>query len=254
LITNLPIELHLPGYQFFGPGTKLAERLKRGDKGINALDAACREHDITYSQFKDLKNRHQADNILAERAWERFKANDSGLKERSAACFVTNAMKTKVHFGLGMTKNKSRRRQRKSKSASNKKQRRRHRQTKKKSFASIVSQTRRILKRRNPTSIDGAIQISQQSIPPSFQRGQRRRRGRLRLANSISNIPRVIPLPKIGGFLPLIPILTGLGALGGLASGGSAVAKAINAMGKALFLKPYKKGYGLFYKPYSAKN
>jgi len=102
------IELHLPGYQFCGPGTKLAERLKRGDKGMNPLDAACREHDITYSQFKDLKNRHQADNILAERAWERFKAKDSGLKERSAAWFVTNAMKTKVKFGLGMTKNKSR--------------------------------------------------------------------------------------------------------------------------------------------------
>jgi len=220
LITNLPIELHLPGYQFFGPGTKLAERLKRGDKGINALDAACREHDITYSQFKDLKNRHQADNILAKRAWERFKAKGSGLKERSAAWFVTNAMKTKVKFGLGMTKNKSRRRQRKRKSSTNKK----------KSFASTVSQTRRILKRRNPTSIDEAIQISQQSIPPSFQRGQRRRRGRLGLANNISNIPRVIPLPKIGGFLPLIPILTALGALGGLASGGSGVAKAINAV------------------------
>jgi len=37
----------------------------------------------------------------------------------------------------------------------------------------------------------------------------------------------VIQLPKIGGFLPLIPILT---ALGGLASGGSAVSKAINAV------------------------
>jgi len=50
------------------------------------------------------------------------------------------------------------------------------------------------------------------------------------LANNISNTPRVIPLPKIGGFLPLIPILTALGNLGGLASGGSAVAKAINAV------------------------
>jgi len=82
----------------------------------------------------------------------------------------------------------------------------------------------------------------------------------------------VIPLPKICGFLPLIPILT---ALGGLASGGSAVVKAINAvkngkeqlaeatrhnrymesiaMGKGKE-KPYKKDYGLFYKPYSAKN
>jgi len=278
LINKLPIELHLPGYQFCGPGTKLAERLKRGDKGINPLDAACREHDIAYSQFKDLKNRHQADDILGDRAWERFKAKDSGLKERSAAWFVTNAMKTKVKFGLGMSKNKSHRRQRKRKPASNKKkQRRRHRQTRKKSFASIVSQTKRILKRRNPTSIDEAIQISQQSIPPSFHRRQRGQRGRRRgLANNISNIPRVIPLPKIGGFLPLIPILTALGAVGGLASGGSAVAKAINAvkngkeqlaeatrhnrymesiaMGKGLFLKPYKKGYGLFYKPYSPKN
>jgi len=105
--------------------------LKHGDKGINQLDAACREHDIPYSQFKDLKNRHQADDILVERAWERFKAKDSGLKERSAAWFVTNAMKTIVKFGLGMTKNKFYRRQRKTKLASNKKQRRRHRQTKK---------------------------------------------------------------------------------------------------------------------------
>ena len=64
-----------------------------------------------------------------------------------------------------------------------------------------------------------------------------------------------------------------MGALGGLASGGSAVAKAINnaktareqlkeaerhnrymesiAMGKGLYLKPFKKGYGLYMKPYS---
>ena len=72
--------------------------------------------------------------------------------------------------------------------------------------------------------------------------------------------------------MPLIPILTALGALGGLASGGSAIAKAINdikngkeqlneatrhnrymesiAMEKGLFLKPYKQGYGLFLHPH----
>jgi len=55
----------------------------------------------------------------------------------------------------------------------------------------------------------------------------------------------VIPLPKIGGFLPLIPILTALGALGWYMES--------IAMGKGLFLKPYKRGYGLFYKPYSTK-
>jgi len=63
-INALPIELHIPGYQFCGPGTRLA----RGDRGINPLDAACREHDIAYSRSNDLGQRHVADRILAARA------------------------------------------------------------------------------------------------------------------------------------------------------------------------------------------
>lgn len=51
VINKLPFELHLPGYQFCGPGTKLQARLNRGEKGINPLDAACREHDIAYSKI-----------------------------------------------------------------------------------------------------------------------------------------------------------------------------------------------------------
>ena len=42
LINKLLFELHLLGYQFCGPGTKLEKRLARGDKGINLLDAACK--------------------------------------------------------------------------------------------------------------------------------------------------------------------------------------------------------------------
>ncbi|XP_072757719.1 uncharacterized protein [Anoplolepis gracilipes] len=48
-INALPIELHIPGYQFCDPGTRLEKRLARGDRGINPLDAACREHDISIS-------------------------------------------------------------------------------------------------------------------------------------------------------------------------------------------------------------
>ena len=40
IIDKLPVELHIPGYQYCGPGTKLKERLARGDPGINPLDAA----------------------------------------------------------------------------------------------------------------------------------------------------------------------------------------------------------------------
>jgi len=53
-IDALPFELHIPEYQFCGPETQLEKRLVRGDRGINLLDAACREHDIAYSHSNDL--------------------------------------------------------------------------------------------------------------------------------------------------------------------------------------------------------
>ena len=37
-ISMLGIEFHWPGYEYIGPGTNLAKRLKRGDPGINQLD------------------------------------------------------------------------------------------------------------------------------------------------------------------------------------------------------------------------
>jgi len=103
-INALPIELHIPGYQFCGPGTRLEKRLARGDRGINPLDAACREHDIAYSRSNDLGQRHVADRILAARARERITARDSTLGERAAATTVWAAMKAKTKLGMGMKK------------------------------------------------------------------------------------------------------------------------------------------------------
>ncbi|CAH1115875.1 unnamed protein product [Psylliodes chrysocephalus] len=103
LINKLPIELHIPGYSYCGPGTQLDKRLQRGDKGINQLDAACKDHDIAYSQSKDLITRHQADKILQHRAWERANSKDAKLGEKTAAWFVTTAMKdenTDYEIGL----------------------------------------------------------------------------------------------------------------------------------------------------------
>lgn len=74
---------------------------------------------------------------------------------------------------------------------------------------------------------------------------------------------RLLPLPKSGGFLPLVPILTGLAALGTLAKTTSAVANAVKdvndarksfksgsgllntKIGRGVYLKPYKNGLGL---------
>ncbi|EGI58682.1 hypothetical protein G5I_13200 [Acromyrmex echinatior] len=67
-INALPFELHIPGYQFCGPGTRLTKRLARGEAGINPLDAACREHDIAYSRSNDLTDRYAVDKVLVEKA------------------------------------------------------------------------------------------------------------------------------------------------------------------------------------------
>ena len=55
------IEFHWPGYQYMGPGTKLAKRLKRGDSGINRLDKIAKQHDIDYSKAKNLRDKWRAD-------------------------------------------------------------------------------------------------------------------------------------------------------------------------------------------------
>lgn len=102
----LPVELHIPGYQYCGPGTKLSERLRRGDPGVNKLDVACKQHDIAYSKNLDSKSRAKADEQLAERAWERFKSSDASLGEKAAAWAVTNIMKAKSKFGGGVRRKK----------------------------------------------------------------------------------------------------------------------------------------------------
>jgi hypothetical protein len=109
-IDLLPVELHIPGYQYCGPGTKLKQRLARGDPGINKLDQACKQHDIAYSRYKDSESRRKADKELAERAWQRFKAPDASYGEKAASWAVTTAMKAKTKFGGGRRKKRGVRR------------------------------------------------------------------------------------------------------------------------------------------------
>lgn len=107
LVNKLPVELHLPGYNYCGPGTKLSKRLQRGDKGVNPLDEACKEHDIAYSKFQDVERRNQADRELAEIALKRVKAPDSGFGEKVAALGVGGVMKLKSKLGMGLKRRRS---------------------------------------------------------------------------------------------------------------------------------------------------
>lgn len=251
IINKLPIELHIPSYQFCGPGTKLEKRLARGDQGINKLDEACKEHDISYSKANDLENRHRADNLLLEKAKERLKSSDSSFGEKAASLGVVAAMKTKLKLGMGCELNKKRVKKRGNKSKAKKTI----------TFADLRKKARLALKNKNFKNIHDAVQVAVKAT-------------KLLKGPKSTKLARVVQIPKSGGFLPLIPIFAALGALGSLAGGAATIAKTVNeaktvkqqleenkrhnqamesvALGKpgsGLYMKPYKKGLGLFLSP-----
>lgn len=255
LINKLPVEIHIPGYQFCGPGTRLNKRLARGDRGINPLDAACKSHDIAYSQHQDLQRRHEADRTLSEFAWQRFRSKDAGIGEKAAALAITGIMKGKTKLGMGHVMRK-RRRFRKSHGGV-----KRRRVGGSISFAGAVARARNRIRGKKRLNLLTAAKQALGSITKKTV-GQPK--------------TRIIKIPKTGGILPLIPIFAALSALGSLGGGAAAVAKAVGdakaaakdlkekqrhnqameavALGKGLHLGPYKKGFGLYLKPYESKN
>ena len=97
-------ELHLPGYQFCGPFTKLDERLAKGQIGINKLDALCRNHDLAYKYNKSVDKRHIHDKILQQEAAEIYKDSSNNLSQRLNAGLISNIMFAKRRLGLGTKK------------------------------------------------------------------------------------------------------------------------------------------------------
>ena len=142
----------------------------------------------------------------------------------------------------------------------------RHRRSKntknkvKKRLATFQSVTKKIKKNmliEKPTNIDSALKLALKTVNENNING------------SIKAPPRVIKIPKTGGILPLIPIFAALSALGALSGGAAGIAKPVNdaraakqqltesqrhhksmesiALGKGLYLRPYKTGLGLFF-------
>lgn len=49
---------------FSGPGTKVADRIRRGDRGVTTQDKAANAHDIRYSLSKGAEDVRRADNKM----------------------------------------------------------------------------------------------------------------------------------------------------------------------------------------------
>ena len=96
LVNKLPIEMHMPGHNFTGPGTKLYKRLnsdgtpKEWSIPINRVDNAAYHHDLCYSKTR---NEVCDKTMLGESSG----IVNSTLRER----IVEKLIKANVNFGLG---------------------------------------------------------------------------------------------------------------------------------------------------------
>jgi len=124
-----------------------------------------------------------------------------------------------------------------------------------KNFSNVIQTGIRTLKTRKALALMSTIKVARKAVNKSIGRNK----------NKIKT-PRIIIVPEICGFLPIVPILTALSAIGSLAFGSSAIAKTINNanMGEKQLedsKRHYKKmesikesiirkGYGLYPNPF----
>ena len=110
MINSLPVEIHLPGHNFTGPGTKLNKRLnpdltpKKWSKPINRVDKAAYNHDICYLKNNDTMTRNAVcdKNMLKELKG----IYNPTIRERMERGLVSSLIGTKARFGWGINKKK----------------------------------------------------------------------------------------------------------------------------------------------------
>jgi len=196
--------------------------LARGDKGVNPLDDACQEHDISYSKSKNLQDRHIADKVLGDKAWERVKAKNSKFGERIAALGVAGAMKAKVKLGMGLKKKARKRRTPKKGSGHGPK------------LVKLKKKSRRI-------TIPSTVKLHHGGFLPLLFAGLS---ALAALAGGGSSIASAVNKAKNDSK-----------TLDELKKHNAVMeAAAIGSKGSGLYLKPYVKGKGLYLKPYVTKN
>ena len=108
LINRLPVEMHLPGHNFTGPGTQLHKRLKADgtpkawSMPINRVDQAAYRHDLCYAKHKDTASRNSIcdKTMLSDLAG----IKNPTAREKLDRGIVRPLIGTKVRFGLGVKK------------------------------------------------------------------------------------------------------------------------------------------------------
>lgn len=235
VIDKLPVEVHWPGYNFLGPGTKLQKRLKEGNIGVNPLDEAAKQHDIAYASSTNIEDRLKADKILENRAWDRVKSEDAKLfAEKIPAYVTTNLMKAKRMLGAGLKSKKYKKTKRMLGAGLKNKSHKRGRKKMhgKLSFAKILRTAKQEI------SPDQSLNDNTSKMMAALRE--------LKQNKTITNAKRVLAVPKQGGALSLLPILGALNAIKKVGESVGAIvaaATAVNEARKKIFGNKNGKGF-----------
>ena len=106
VINNLPVEMHLFGHNFTGPGTNLEKRLNPDltpiswSMPINRVDEGAYHHDKCYLKYPDTKSRNDVcdKNLLKELKG----IYNPTIRENMERTLVSSLIGAKVRFGLGV--------------------------------------------------------------------------------------------------------------------------------------------------------
>ena len=110
-INNLPVQMHLLGHNFTGPGTKLNKRLnpdltpKKWSKPVNRVDKAAYHHDVCYLKNNDTATRNA---VRDKNMLEELKGiYNRTIREKMERSLVSSLIGTKARFGWGVNKKKA---------------------------------------------------------------------------------------------------------------------------------------------------
>ena len=92
-------EMHFPGSNYLGPGTKFKERIEKGDKPVDRIDEASMHHDLSYHMYKDKEKRHEADRKLLK---DIDSIQNPTFKEKLKGLTTKAVIKPKLFLGLGL--------------------------------------------------------------------------------------------------------------------------------------------------------
>lgn len=227
------------------------------------MDAACKDHDIAYSKHSNSRERYEADKVLTKRAFKRIFSRKAGVGERAASILVSGLMGAKMglsKLGLGLNKKGKNIRKKSKNNRKNKTLKKKKIASKSITFNSLVNASKSVIKKSKGKPLESIIKASVQSAHQKKQN------------NKLKKPSRVLKLPKIGGFLSILPILSGLSAIGSITSSVAGIASALRKIesakkrftkertdgeakiGNGLSLVYKAKGSGIYLKPYKRQS